>query len=293
MTTRIDINHETCDKEGLCIMVCLEDVFLQIDKYSYPEGINPKNCVFCGHCIGVCPGNSITHNGMDMENFKHYSPELEITPEDLLDFLRRRRSVRRYNKNQPVKRELIEKLIEAARYSPTGANVQSLQHIVVQKCETRETLTSLTMDVFRQNAALCRTEKDSPEVKRLQKDLGLFEGAVAAYKAGKDPLFYNAPVVIITHADLTITPCPLEDATLASFHMVLMAESLGLGTCYIGNFYEFINESQPIREILSIPPNNKILMSFTLGYPAIPFRRMVDRNQPKVRWIDRVNHQDE
>ncbi len=94
---------------------------------------------------------------------------------------------------------------------------------------------------------------------------------ISDHEAGKDPFFYQAPVLIVTCADLTVTPCPLEDATLASYQMMLMAHSLGLGTCYIGNFYEYANESQSVRDMLSIPPDDDILMSFTLGYPALRF----------------------
>ena len=105
------------------------------------------------------------------------------------------------------------------------------------------------------------------------------------YENGKDPIFYQAPALIITHADLRITTCPLEDATLASFQMMLMAQSLGLGTCYIGNFYEIANESQLIRKLLAIPAENEILMAFTLGYPAIRFRKVVDRSKLEVQWV--------
>ncbi len=86
----------------------------------------------------------------------------------------------------------------------------------------------------------------------------------------------------------SITPCPLEDATLASYQMMIIAQSLGLGTCYIGNFYEFANESQAIHEILAMPPDNEIMMSFILGYPATRFRKLIDRNEPEVQWLGSV-----
>jgi hypothetical protein len=42
--------------------------------------------------------------------------------------------------------------------------------------------------------------------------------------------------------------------------MILVAQSLGLGTCYVGNLHEFGNESPEIRELLAIPPEKDILI---------------------------------
>ena len=125
-------------------------------------------------------------------------------------------------------------------------------------------------------------------MKKYQKskaDLLFYDRVISEYDAGIDTMFFQAPVVIITHADLSITSCPLEDASIASYQMMLMAQSLGLGTCYIGNFYPFANESPAIRELLAIHPENQILMTFTLGYPTIRFQKLIDRDEPEVQWL--------
>ena len=146
------------------------------------------------------------------------------------------------------------------------------------------------IEIVRKNTTLYQDEDALSALEpgladRLRANLPFDERIISEFEAGLDPIFYQAPVLVITHANMTITPCPLEDATLAAYHMMLMAQSLGLGTCYIGSFYEYANESQTILEALAIPPDNNILMAFTLGYPAIRFRKMVDRNKPEVQWI--------
>jgi nitroreductase len=112
-----------------------------------------------------------------------------------------------------------------------------------------------------------------------------FESVLEAHDVGRDDLFYDAPGVVVSHAPREGTSCPMEDATLAAFHMMLMAESLGLGTCFIGNFYELMKEDPEARELLGVPAGNDILMCFTFGYPAVSYRRLVDRKTPLVRWI--------
>jgi nitroreductase len=215
---------------------------------------------------------------------------MNIDPDALHGFLRMRRSVRNYSQRRQVPREVVERLLDAARYAPTGSNAQSLKHIIIESRETMDSLASLCADLFKERVALAQNEEvlsslDPRIAKRIRAERPFYQRVVSEHESGKDPFFYQAPVLIVTHADLTITPCSLEDATLASYQMVLVAHSLGLGTCYVGNLYEYANDSQAIRDMLTIPPEDDILMSFTLGYPAIRFRRAVDRYEPVVRWL--------
>ncbi len=289
MIPRIEIDHEKCDKEGLCVRVCWEYVLEQADRDSFPVITHPEMCIFCGHCAAVCPSGAITIHEMDMANFRPRTAEMSIEPDNLLDFLRMRRSIRNYKQKRPVPKEMVKKLIQAARYAPTGGNVQSLKHIIVEDRDTMDTLALHCIDIFKKKVSLCQDEEalaalDLIEAKRVRDDLPYFEIVLTEYEEGIDPFFYRAPVLVVTHADLSVTPCPLEDATLATYQMMLMAHSLGLGTCFISNFYENANKPQAIREILAIPPDNKILMAFALGYPAIRFRTLIDRNEPQVQW---------
>ena len=290
MIPKIEINHEKCDKEGLCVRVCVEGIFEQSEQHTVPIITHPERCFFCGHCVAVCPGNAITHTGFEMENFLPHTPEMFIEPDNLLGFLRMRRSLREYHPDRRVPKEKVEQVIDAARYAPTGSNAQSLEHIVITDQKTMDKLAEYCIDVFHKRVDLIQnedvlTDRDPRVAKRIQAELPFYTRVFSDYKAGKAPFFYKTPVLIITHADMTNTPTPVEDATLASYQMMLMAHSLGLGTCYIGNFYEYANESQSIRDLLEIPPDHDILMSFTLGYPAIKFRKLVDRNETNVRWF--------
>jgi hypothetical protein len=86
--------------------------------------------------------------------------------------------------------------------------------------------------------------------------------------AGRDPIFYRALTVVITHADPSVTSCPLEDTAISPHHLMQMAQSLGLGTRYIVYFLRRVNRDRVIREILGVPEKNDNLVTFTLGYPA-------------------------
>ena len=290
MTPKITIDQEKCDKEGLCIRVCADGIFERKDKKSFPTVVHPERCSLCGQCIAVCPSDAITHTGFEMMNFPLIHPKMNIDPDQLLAFLRSRRSVRNYNTRRQVRKEIIEKLIDAARYTPSGSNSQSLEYIVINDQVIMDKLISLNVELLKQKIDMFQNDDslsnfDPRVARRIKADLPFYKSLVADYEAGKDTFFYHAPILIIIHADLTATSTPIEDATLAAYQIMLTAQSLKLGTCIIGNLYEFANESQSIRELLCIPPENNILMSLTLGYPAVRFRRLVDRKKPKINWI--------
>lgn len=287
---RIEIDREKCDGEGLCLRVCTAGVFEDGDDDGCPVVAYPAECFFCGHCVAVCPSGAITHHGMDMGNFPAVRPELTVDAQRLLHFMRSRRSVRNYNQRRSVPRAAMAKLIEAARYAPTGSNAQGLEHIITSDRLLIARLSRLCVDELRKRAEryrddLAMGELDPSRASRLREQLSSLALVLSDFDAGKDPIFYRAPVVVITHADPGVTSCPQEDATIAAHHMMQMAQSLGLGTCYVGYFYRRVNRNRAIRETLEIPEQNDILMTFTVGYPAIRYRRLVDRLEPQVRWI--------
>jgi len=67
--------------------------------------------------------------------------------------------------------------------------------------------------------------------------------------------------------------------------MILMAESLGLGTLLNGWFQDAARSVPELRDFLRIPPDNEVQVGFALGYPRMRFLRLVDRNPLKVTWV--------
>ena len=147
---------------------------------------------------------------------------------ELMDAVRGRRSVRCYLE-QSVEEEKLEAVLEAGRLAPSARNMQDWKFIVVRDQATRQKLA----------------------------------------KAARDQQFVGeAPVVIAAcgTSDLVMTcgqPAYAIDVAIAVDHMTLAAQSLGLGTCWIGAFYE-----GQVREILGVPANIRVVALLPLGYPA-------------------------
>ena len=91
-------------------------------------------------------------------------------------------------------------------------------------------------------------------------------------------LFQKAPAVI-----LVISPSEIN-ACLAAMSMELMAESLGLGTVYVGLFTRPANWNKKLREKLGIAKEEKIAACIALGYSNAKYLRSVQRHSADVTW---------
>lgn len=154
--------------------------------------------------------------------------------------IRTRRSIRKYL-NKPVEDEKILQLIESARIAPSGSNTQPWNFIVVKSDEMREKLAKASHYQKWMKAApvfiVCVADIRS----RIKEAVNL-------------ELDENSP-----HPELKLI---IRDTTIAIEHIVLEAESLGLGTCWVAWFTQ-----EDIRPILDIPSDKYVVGIITVGYP--------------------------
>ncbi len=127
---------------------------------------------------------------------------------NLYETILSRRSVKSYT-NEQVPQELLEKIIEAGRYAPTGMNAMAPIFIAVQNPEMIAKLSKM-------NAAVMN-----------------FDG---------DP-FYGAPTVILVLANRERSTW-LEDGSLAMGNLMLAAHSLGLGSCWIHRCFQMFESEE-------------------------------------------------
>lgn len=79
----------------------------------------------------------------------------------------------------------------------------------------------------------------------------------------------KAPVIIVCCVDPLEGRWYIIDGSIAFEHIILSATNLGLGTCWIGRFYENLGETdERIKKILNIPYRMRVLAVTPLGYPA-------------------------
>ena len=261
------ISEEKCINCGMCVTDCFFQNLIMKENKAHVRG----ECMRCGHCIAVCPTNAVSMNDYPMDEILEYSKEdFTISSDNLLNFIKFRRSIRHY-KERPIEKKKIEKVLEAGRYTPTGANVQDTSYIVVQ--EKLEELKPLLWDSL-YDLAQKSADNDSPLNQYAAKLVKMYNG----YKSGKDDMmFFKAPVLII------VTEENLLNGGLAPANMELMANAEGLGMLFSGFIKRAIENCESAKKFLGIE-NRVILSCMLMGYPDISFKRTVPRKKPVITW---------
>ncbi len=144
-----------------------------------------------------------------------------------------RRSIKKY-KSDMVPSELIDEVLKAGTFAPTGMNKQSPIIIAITNKEVRDKLSKL-------NAKIMGVDIDP---------------------------FYGAPVVIVVLADKSV-PTYIYDGSLVMENMMLAAHSLGLGSCWIHRAKEEFEteEGKEILKSLGITGDYEGIGHCILGYP--------------------------
>ena len=148
-----------------------------------------------------------------------------------IDFILTRRSIRHYDK-KAIPEDVLNQILEAGRSAPSAANRQPIHFIIVNNEEAKKELSK-----------------------------GMFNRFIK-----------ESPAVIVGCADassLLTGKWAIVDAAIAMQNMVIASWTLGVGSCWLGDFNE-----KKVKELLKIPDKWKVVALVTFGYPA---------EQPKQR----------
>jgi nitroreductase/NAD-dependent dihydropyrimidine dehydrogenase PreA subunit len=262
----ITVNEEKCIKCEQCIKSCPANV-LKMGK-KVPEEVENATCIACGHCVAICPSDAIDNKKTPLEDQVDAKDFAKLNAEEAENFLRARRSIRNY-KDKSVSREELTKLVDIARFAPTGSNSQGISFIVVEDKRLVEKATELTIDMIEKSPL-----KDA------------LKGLIKNYReCGVDSILRGAPNLIITTADKDFSGGRGNSISCLTY-LELFAPSLGLGTCWAG-FFEYCAslKDSPLLELFNIPEGKTITAAVMVGYPKYSYKKIVDRNPLEVTYI--------
>ncbi|HMK54284.1 MAG TPA: nitroreductase family protein, partial [Methanobacteriaceae archaeon] len=172
-----------------------------------------------------------------------------------------RRSIRKYLQEQ-IEDDELEIILESAIYAPTGHNDQPWHFTVIQNKELIDLM--------------------SAESKKVMANLPV-EWIAKMGKAEHLHIFYHAPTVVVVSGKEDATT-PLPDCCAAIQNMLLAAESIDIGSCWIG-LARFFFENPENIEKLSIPESYKPYYAVSLGYKASSNNVAPERNKNVVDYI--------
>ncbi|MDP2744245.1 MAG: nitroreductase family protein [Dehalococcoidia bacterium] len=191
--------------------------------------------------------------------------------DDLLQLVAKRRSVRAF-KSDPVPDEYIDKIIEVARWAPSGANTQPWEFVVIRDKKLKDKIVDI----------LAEDEVTSHKME-MTREPELRHPGPANRKPGARPNYANAPVLILVCGDhrtkegMTVNaiynhgPDGLQHfaSGLASafLYIQLAATSLGLGSRWVSAVNNPLPQVQ-IKQLLGIPKEVMVYDMTPIGYPA-------------------------
>lgn len=275
-----------CDLCGACVATCPTDmVRAKPDRIK----IGHVACIECGHCIAICPKGAI----VDEEGAELTAPQPRSSPAALDALIRSRRTTRRFH-SEPVDPGLLEGLIDTARYAPSAANCQAQQYVVVNTPDAIRHLRERIEAYYRTfAAALADRQARDARLARLGLDieaathphvLAAVPAFVKAVDAGRDRLFFDAPAVVVIHADPQEV-MPGAACAFAALSIVLMAEAHGLGTCITGYASDALRMLPEVRHWLGVPEENEVHYAIAIGRSAEEYRVVPARKPAAVRWM--------
>lgn len=151
---------------------------------------------------------------------------------ELLEIMRNRRSVRTYT-GEPVPEEYLVKILQAGLLSPSGRAIRPWEFLVVQKKETLKKM--------------------------------------AGSRASGAKMLEEADCAVVVLGDAGKTDVWTEDCSIAMANMHLMADSLGVGSCWIQGRLREASDGRTaeeyLRELLGYPGHLKLEAVLSLGMP--------------------------
>ena len=260
MKSGIEVDISKCIHCASCVKDCMVKALKFNQDTGFPEMVadGVKLCINCQHCLAVCPAGALSVNGVSAGNCHPVGalPDKEA----FLNLIRQRRSVRRFKK-EPLNRETLDILKNVLHWTPTGCNDHRLQFFIAGKEEIAE---------FR---------KVSDRWLRFLIKSGLMSLLVPRYRryfdyilSGADIIYREAPHLIVVMAPAK-SPCCKTDQVIALTQFDLMAQTLGVSTCWCG-FAEYAFRLIPqLRKMIGCPRGYRIGGVMLFGKPAVKYFR--------------------
>ncbi len=195
----------------------------------------------------------------------------------MLEFIKSRRSTRKFT-CEAVPEDMLNQIIEAGRFAPSGGNCQTTHFLVVKNADVLAKLKELVQQEF----------------SKMEVTEGMYKSivnSINAAKRGNYAFHYDAPVLIIT-ANQKDYGNNIADCSCALENMMLMANALDLGSCWI-NQLKWLNENPVIlayMQQLGMAETERVYGALAVGHPdtedSLPVRTALPRTGNVVTVIE-------
>jgi len=188
----------------------------------------------------------------------------EVYALDVYEAIKRRRSIRKFKK-ESISQDQLEKLIEVARFAPSGSNVQPWRFVIVKDNPIKSELCKASYkQKFVEDASIvivcCGDLLSWKRVKETSREI-LKDKQIQLSKKTKDALEVRTNKAALAEMNERM-PTTLLNVAIAIEHIVLEAVELGLGSCWVRLFDE-----KKIKQTLNLPDHLCVVAILPIGVP--------------------------
>ncbi|MFW5804118.1 MAG: nitroreductase family protein [bacterium] len=175
-----------------------------------------------------------------------------------------RRSIRTYSSRQ-IKDEELDLILKSALHAPSAHNQQPWHFTVITDKQIMKDLNQATKQ------EMLKTENEN--LKKYTENESF-------------DIFYDAPLIIVISGNKSAI-VPIIDCSAATENMLIAAESLGIGSCWIGLISHLFKSDKVEKyvNLLNIPENYEPYYAITLGYKAVKDKPAAPRNKDTINFI--------
>lgn len=284
---QLQIDVDKCNNCGLCDRACMLTKFCGYEKIEYAT---EKECILCGHCVAVCPKNAIKHPKIEESIAIGEIPDTE----QVTNLIKSIRSTREYRSDK-LKPEHWRVISEVPRFSQTALNNQDIVIVSIESEDKLKEITNISMKMF----SFMKVIYDFPlsrwflklimhlqNMTNMEHEVYSHEHRKKAYEKGNDPILYGAPALILLVGPREVLTAR-DNANIAAQNIMMLAASLGLGSCYMGCITVGCNvlKYRPLIKALNLPKGTTVHQAMVIGYPTFKLKNMPDRKKREIKMI--------
>jgi nitroreductase/Na+-translocating ferredoxin:NAD+ oxidoreductase RNF subunit RnfB len=300
----MEVDSEKCTSCGLCIKNCPFKCWEMGDE-DVPKLKEDYACFSCSNCMVSCPVDAVSmvqhyrvdggffDTGFPAYKMPEAAKDAEGNPTEYTEVektILNRRSMRNF-KDKPVPEPLINRILEAGRFAPSGGNTQPWKFAVVTDPSYIGQLEGVCQNI---NAGLYNLYANDETLGEFLNvagkplpiplcDYRVITGGFRAVARKDLPIFFNAPCIIFMASNDKLT-FPDMHIGICGQNMNLAALSLGLAFCWV-NFGTAVNHVPEIMEKLGFDEEWRVVSTATIGYSKFNQQGMVARMSRPVTWV--------
>ncbi len=302
----MQLDKDLCTSCGLCIQNCPFRAW-EMGEDEYPKLKTEYECFSCYNCMVVCPVEAISigeqyhvDSGFWVTDPHPLPAKMPLSPKDadgnstewntIESAIYERRSVRNF-KEDPVPESYIQRVLEAGRFAPSAGNCQPWKFTVITDKALMKEIDEAVWGVINGIYTMFKNDDTVEQMAGMvdPANPGLFDprlahGGMGAIARKFGPPLLNAPAVILILGDSRSIGGPQINVGICGQNMNLVANSLGIKSCWVGFVATLHMVPNFVEEKLGIKPPWQIISSLVMGWPEFKQEGIVPREYRPVTW---------